>query len=56
MCGPQVLGPKPELPEGVTDDVKADSSNRKLAKLYKVEQQEVMCSQEDRLYWPCVMD
>ncbi|XP_062340322.1 gelsolin a isoform X2 [Osmerus eperlanus] len=32
----EVLGPKPELPEGVTDDVKADSSNRKLAKLYKV--------------------
>ncbi|XP_067088046.1 gelsolin-like isoform X1 [Osmerus mordax] len=32
----EVLGAKPELPEGVTDDVKADSSNRKLAKLYKV--------------------
>ncbi|KAH1179451.1 gelsolin isoform X2 [Mauremys mutica] len=32
----QVLGPKPDLPEGVADDIKADASNRKLAKLYKV--------------------
>ncbi|XP_067868449.1 gelsolin-like [Heterodontus francisci] len=31
----EVLGPKPDLPDG-TDDVKVDSSNRKLAKLYKV--------------------
>uniref|UniRef100_UPI00398F3A17 gelsolin-like isoform X2 n=1 Tax=Pristiophorus japonicus TaxID=55135 RepID=UPI00398F3A17 len=31
----EVLGPKPDLPEG-TDDIKADVSNRKLAKLYKV--------------------
>lgn len=32
----EVLGPKPDLPEGTSDDVKADVSNRKLAKLYKV--------------------
>ncbi|KAM8933810.1 gelsolin isoform 2-T2 [Pelodytes ibericus] len=32
----QVLGDKPDLPEATSDDVKADSSNRKLAKLYKV--------------------
>ncbi|EMP34604.1 Gelsolin [Chelonia mydas] len=32
----QVLGPKPNLPEGASDDLKADASNRKLAKLYKV--------------------
>lgn len=32
----QVLGPKPSLPEGTTDDVQADASNRRLAKLYKV--------------------
>uniref|UniRef100_A0ABM5F7C1 Gelsolin n=2 Tax=Pogona vitticeps TaxID=103695 RepID=A0ABM5F7C1_9SAUR len=32
----QVLGPKPSLPEGVSDDVKADAINRRLAKLYKV--------------------
>ncbi|XP_038637851.1 gelsolin a isoform X2 [Scyliorhinus canicula] len=32
----EVLGPKPDLPEGTADDVRADASNRKLAKLYKV--------------------
>ncbi|CAH2316651.1 gelsolin isoform X2 [Pelobates cultripes] len=32
----EVLGPKPDLPDGTADDVKADSSNRKLAKLYRV--------------------
>ncbi|XP_033831952.1 gelsolin a isoform X2 [Periophthalmus magnuspinnatus] len=32
----EVLGPKPDLPEGVSDDIKADASNRKRAKLYKV--------------------
>lgn len=32
----QVLGPKPDLPPGASDDVKADASNRKRAKLYKV--------------------
>ncbi|XP_061119698.1 gelsolin-like isoform X1 [Conger conger] len=32
----EVLGPKPDLPEGVSDDIKADASNRKMAKLYKV--------------------
>ncbi|XP_054853422.1 gelsolin isoform X1 [Eublepharis macularius] len=32
----QVLGPKPSLPEGTTDDGQADASNRRLAKLYKV--------------------
>lgn len=32
----EVLGEKPDLPEGPSDDVKADATNRKLAKLYKV--------------------
>lgn len=32
----QVLGPKPTLPEGTSDDTQVDASNRKLAKLYKV--------------------
>ncbi|CAL8317875.1 unnamed protein product [Lota lota] len=32
----EVLGPKPDLPEGAADDIKADASNRKMAKLYKV--------------------
>uniref|UniRef100_A0A8C5AEU0 Gelsolin n=1 Tax=Gadus morhua TaxID=8049 RepID=A0A8C5AEU0_GADMO len=32
----EVLGPKPDLPEGSSDDIKADASNRKMAKLYKV--------------------
>uniref|UniRef100_A0A8C1B500 Gelsolin n=2 Tax=Cyprinus carpio TaxID=7962 RepID=A0A8C1B500_CYPCA len=32
----EVLGEKPELPEGASDDIKADASNRKMAKLYKV--------------------
>ncbi|XP_028664389.1 gelsolin-like isoform X1 [Erpetoichthys calabaricus] len=33
----EVLGPKPDLPEGGSDeDIKADAANRKLAKLYKV--------------------
>ncbi|XP_078406100.1 gelsolin-like isoform X1 [Cetorhinus maximus] len=32
----EVLGPKPDLPEGTDDDIKVDVSNRKLAKLYKV--------------------
>lgn len=32
----QVLGPKPSLPAGTSDDVKTDTANRKLAKLYKV--------------------
>ncbi|XP_075435078.1 gelsolin isoform X2 [Ascaphus truei] len=32
----QILGDKPDLPEGPSDDVQADASNRKLAKLYKV--------------------
>ncbi|XP_029025541.1 gelsolin a isoform X2 [Betta splendens] len=32
----EVLGPKPDLPPGVSDDVQADVSNRKRAKLYKV--------------------
>ncbi|XP_032905039.1 gelsolin isoform X1 [Amblyraja radiata] len=32
----EILGPKPDLPEGSDDDIKADASNRKLAKLYKV--------------------
>eukprot|EP00064_Thunnus_orientalis_P007306 superscaffoldBa00000801_g7326 len=31
----EVLGPKPDLPEGGPDDIKADASNRKRAKLYK---------------------
>lgn len=32
----QVLGPKPSLPPGVSDETKTDTANRKLAKLYKV--------------------
>ncbi|KAF3695235.1 Gelsolin AGEL Actin-depolymerizing factor [Channa argus] len=32
----QVLGKKPELPEGDRDDTKMDASNRKFAQLYKV--------------------
>ncbi|KAM4719940.1 gelsolin a isoform 2-T2 [Anableps anableps] len=32
----EVLGPKPDLPPGASDDIKADASNRKRAKLYKV--------------------
>uniref|UniRef100_A0A8C5R9X7 Gelsolin n=1 Tax=Leptobrachium leishanense TaxID=445787 RepID=A0A8C5R9X7_9ANUR len=32
----EVLGAKPDLPDGTSDDVKADASNRKLAKLYRV--------------------
>uniref|UniRef100_A0AAY4C6W7 Gelsolin n=1 Tax=Denticeps clupeoides TaxID=299321 RepID=A0AAY4C6W7_9TELE len=32
----EVLGAKPNLPEGASDDGKADASNRMLAKLYKV--------------------
>uniref|UniRef100_A0AAR2M223 Gelsolin n=1 Tax=Pygocentrus nattereri TaxID=42514 RepID=A0AAR2M223_PYGNA len=32
----EVLGEKPDLPEGADDDIKADASNRKLAKLYKL--------------------
>ncbi|XP_069017858.1 gelsolin a isoform X2 [Embiotoca jacksoni] len=32
----EVLGPKPDLPAGASDDIKADASNRKSAKLYKV--------------------
>ncbi|XP_069465619.1 gelsolin isoform X2 [Ambystoma mexicanum] len=32
----EVLGDKPALSEGAPDDIKADTSNRKLAKLYKV--------------------
>nr|XP_023665346.1 gelsolin-like [Paramormyrops kingsleyae] len=32
----EVLGTKPDLPEGQSDDVTADASHRKLAKLYKV--------------------
>ncbi|XP_066568739.1 gelsolin isoform X1 [Amia ocellicauda] len=32
----EVLGPKPDLPEGGSDDIQADASNRKMAKLYKV--------------------
>ncbi|XP_036443817.1 gelsolin a isoform X2 [Colossoma macropomum] len=32
----EVLGERPDLPEGADDDLKADASNRKLAKLYKV--------------------
>lgn len=32
----EVLGPKPNLPPGASDDIKADASNRKRAKLYKV--------------------
>ncbi|XP_064165454.1 gelsolin-like isoform X2 [Anguilla rostrata] len=32
----ELLGPKPDLPEGASDDIKADASNRKMAKLYKV--------------------
>nr|XP_056716200.1 gelsolin [Euleptes europaea] len=32
----QILGPKPSLPAGTTDDGQADASNRRLAKLYKV--------------------
>ena len=31
-----MLGPKPDLPEGASDDIKADAANRKRAKLYKV--------------------
>ena len=33
---PQVLGPKPDLPPGGSDDLQADAANRKRAKLYKV--------------------
>lgn len=32
----EVLGPKPDLPAGASDDIKADASNRMRAKLYKV--------------------
>lgn len=32
----QVLGPKPDLPPGGSDDLQADAANRKMAKLYKV--------------------
>uniref|UniRef100_A0A673HZX0 Gelsolin n=1 Tax=Sinocyclocheilus rhinocerous TaxID=307959 RepID=A0A673HZX0_9TELE len=32
----EVLGEKTDLPEGASDDIKADASNRKMAKLYKV--------------------
>nr|XP_033816660.1 gelsolin isoform X2 [Geotrypetes seraphini] len=32
----EVLGEKTDLPEGPADDIKADASNRKLAKLYRV--------------------
>ncbi|MEQ2313487.1 hypothetical protein AMECASPLE_002533 [Ameca splendens] len=32
----EVLGPKPDLPPGASDDIIADASNRKMAKLYKV--------------------
>uniref|UniRef100_A0A8C9YW57 Gelsolin n=1 Tax=Sander lucioperca TaxID=283035 RepID=A0A8C9YW57_SANLU len=32
----EVLGDKPDLPVGGTDDITADVSNRKMAKLYKV--------------------
>ncbi|XP_029466978.1 gelsolin isoform X1 [Rhinatrema bivittatum] len=32
----EVMGDKPDLPEGPADDIKADASNRKLAKLYRV--------------------
>lgn len=32
----EVLGPKPDLAEGTDDDLRADASNRKMAKLYKV--------------------
>uniref|UniRef100_A0A3Q1IQF5 Gelsolin n=1 Tax=Anabas testudineus TaxID=64144 RepID=A0A3Q1IQF5_ANATE len=32
----QVLGEKPELPEGQSDDTKMDASNRRVAQLYKV--------------------
>uniref|UniRef100_A0A8C7JYN8 Gelsolin n=1 Tax=Oncorhynchus kisutch TaxID=8019 RepID=A0A8C7JYN8_ONCKI len=32
----EVLGDKSDLPEGSSDDIKADASNRKMAKLYKV--------------------
>ncbi|XP_005799741.1 gelsolin isoform X2 [Xiphophorus maculatus] len=32
----EVLGPKPDLPPGASDDITADASNRKRAKLYKV--------------------
>ncbi|XP_032814551.1 gelsolin-like [Petromyzon marinus] len=32
----EALGSMPSLPEGEADDVKADASNRKIAKLYKV--------------------
>lgn len=32
----QVLGDKPDLPAGGGDDITADASNRKRAKLYKV--------------------
>uniref|UniRef100_A0A8C7SXZ6 Gelsolin n=1 Tax=Oncorhynchus mykiss TaxID=8022 RepID=A0A8C7SXZ6_ONCMY len=32
----EVLGDKPHFPEGSSDDIKADASNRKMAKLYKV--------------------
>ncbi|XP_010181365.1 PREDICTED: gelsolin, partial [Mesitornis unicolor] len=32
----RVLGPKPSLPAGASDETKTDTANRKLAKLYKV--------------------
>uniref|UniRef100_A0AAQ5YLU3 Gelsolin n=1 Tax=Amphiprion ocellaris TaxID=80972 RepID=A0AAQ5YLU3_AMPOC len=32
----EVLGDKPDLPAGASDDIKADAANRKRAKLYKV--------------------
>uniref|UniRef100_A0A669CQL8 Gelsolin n=1 Tax=Oreochromis niloticus TaxID=8128 RepID=A0A669CQL8_ORENI len=32
----EVLGPKPDLPAGDSDDIKVDASNRMRAKLYKV--------------------
>ncbi|KAJ7398995.1 hypothetical protein BTVI_119541 [Pitangus sulphuratus] len=32
----QVLGPKPTLPPGASDETKTDTANRRLAKLYKV--------------------
>lgn len=31
-----MLGAKPDLAAGASDDIKADASNRKRAKLYKV--------------------
>lgn len=43
-----MLGDKPDLPVGASDDIKADASNRKRAKLYKV--RELGTAQTNRFF------